>query len=188
MVKNVKGGSSHKGQARKHVMSSSNNNYKTRIAEDVCEIYAIVTALLGNGMCHVKDIEGKQYLCFIRGKFKGRGKRDNTITRDKWVLVGIRDFETNNDKKKLPKCDLLEVYSDADKEKLKSQVKINWSLLSDTNTNQSSHDDFVFADEKQNEYENIISNHDINIHKTTISFNDDNQLSHIEQHIDIDDI
>ena len=91
MVKNVKGGSGHKSQARKHVMASSRANHKTRLSENEYEIYAQVTALLGNGMCHVKDIDNKEYLCIIRGKFRGRGKRDNMLIRGKWVLIGIRE-------------------------------------------------------------------------------------------------
>ena len=71
-------------------------------------------------------IDEKERRCFIRGKFKGRGKRDNIIEVDKWVLVGLREFQQVpseivlvNGKKEMEMCDLLEVYSSSEKETLK---------------------------------------------------------------------
>lgn len=123
MVKNVKGGSGHKSQARKFTDSSNKtSNRATRFSQDEYEYYAQVVATLGNGMCHVMCNDGKKRLCHIRGKFRGRGMRDNTIRNGGWVLVGGRDFEAErgDGDKKLEKCDLLEVYNDVDKERLKT--------------------------------------------------------------------
>lgn len=121
MVKNTQGGSGHKSQARKFAANTKNLNVKTRFAVDPDEYYAQVSATLGNGMCHVICKDGKKMLCFIRGKFRGRGKRDNTINKGSWVLVGGRSYESEKSglKNDLDRCDLLEVYSDLDKEKLK---------------------------------------------------------------------
>ena len=44
-----------------------------------------------------------------------------------WVLVGIREWETTLDGK-LPKCDLLEIYSESDKEHL-NQTTTNFMVL-----------------------------------------------------------
>jgi translation initiation factor IF-1 len=125
MVKNVKGGSSHKSQARKFTSSGASGfESKTRFAEEY-EMYAQVVALLGNNMVHVQCSDLKKRLCIIRGKFRGRHKRDNTITNGSWVLVGIRDYVSEPDiystttSKSLEKCDLLEIYSEKDKERLK---------------------------------------------------------------------
>ena len=60
--------------------------------------------------------DGKKRICTIRQKFRGRSKRDHTIVIASWVLVGKRDWETTKEGR-LDKCDLLEVYSDADIEK-----------------------------------------------------------------------
>lgn len=75
-------------------------------------------------MSHV--LTKKDRRCFIRGKFKGRGKRDNIIEVDKWVLIGLREFQQApselvlvNGKKEMEMCDLLEVYSSSEKETLK---------------------------------------------------------------------
>ena len=123
MVKNVKGGSGHKSQARKFVnQGAKSSNRATRFSQDEYEYYAQVTKTLGNGMCHVICKDGRTRLCHIRGKFRGRGMRDNMIRNGGWVLVGGRDFESERSEKdtKLEKCDLLEVYSDVDKDRLKT--------------------------------------------------------------------
>ena len=130
MVKNVKGGSSHKGQARKFVVpASSKQIVKTRVALEDGELYAQVTKMLGNGFCHVLCQDNKTRLCFIRGKFRGRGKRDNMISNGRWILIGLRDYESEKAGGKLDNCDLLDVYSDQDKERLKNQIQtVNWKI------------------------------------------------------------
>ena len=133
MVKNVKGGSGHKSQARKFTTdNTSKQSVRTRLSTDVSEIYAQVTAVLGNGMCHVICADNIKRLCIIRGKFSGRLKRDNILNNGKWVLIGLREFETKKTGlgKDLDKCDLLEVYSDLDKDRLRAQVNtINWNIF-----------------------------------------------------------
>ena len=89
MVKNVKGGTGHKKQASKYTTQPSKLTVKLRLAVYEGEVYAQVTKLLGNGMCHVLCDDLKTRLCFIRGKFRGRGKRDNTLTPGKWILIGL---------------------------------------------------------------------------------------------------
>jgi translation initiation factor 1A len=138
MVKNTTGGSKTKGQARKLVSDSKTSSKALRISTDVFEVYAQVTKNLGNGMCHVLCVDNKARLCHIRGKFRGRGKRDNMIGLGSWILVGLREWEVGkDDTKKLENCDLLEVYSDYDKEKLKTTLTtVNWSsFISNDNKN-----------------------------------------------------
>jgi initiation factor 1A len=166
MVKNTKGGSGHKSQARKYETSGKQSNFKTRFSEDDFEYYAQVVAMLGNGMCHVMCKDGKKRLCIIRGKFRGRGKRDNTLTNGKWVLVGGRDFEAEKtgDGKDLEKCDLLEVYSDLDKERLKSLGGFNEFIIRDntfvpiSGSGSSRDNEFEFSDNAgEDEYNNLMS-------------------------------
>jgi hypothetical protein len=135
MVKNTTGGSKAKGQARKSVAPPATYQ-KLRLAIDVDEVYAKVTALLGNGMCLVICIDGRKRLCHIRGIFKGRGKRDNLISRNAYLLVGKRSWEGDEEKLvkgkiKYPNCDLLEVYSDHDMDRIKSleSKDKDWSLF-----------------------------------------------------------
>ena len=140
MVKNVKGGTGHKSQARKHVVAKE--NAKTRLASDEYEYYGFVTSVLGGSNCHVVCQDGVKRLCIIRGKFRGtRGKRDSYISKGTWVLVGIRDWSTESSKPDvLDKCDLLEVYNDNDKYKLKTVPNIDWSkfIINDFDTSNKS--------------------------------------------------
>ena len=114
MVKN-QGGNKSKKMGRKFI--SAPIDRRVRKAEEEGELYAVVTKLLGNGMFHANDPDGKERLCVMRNKFRGRGKRDNTVALGTWVLIGERDYEASCSK---PKCDLLEVYNDFEKMKLKN--------------------------------------------------------------------
>ena len=132
MVKNVHGGNKHKSQGRKFTNAKSSN--KLRVAENEGELYSIVTKMLGNGMFLAHCIDGIVRLGQIRGKFSGRGKRDNFVEIGKWVLVGEREWDVNSsaDKTKatkILKCDLLEVYNELDKEKLMDTVSMDWGIL-----------------------------------------------------------
>ena len=109
MGKNVMGGGkSRKGARNRH--SDLASQKATRYAKEAGEIYACVTRMFGGPNCEVKCVDGKLRMCVIRNKFRGRGKRDNTLTIGVWVLIGVRDWESAPEGK-LPKCDLLEVYS-----------------------------------------------------------------------------
>ncbi len=135
MVKNTHGGSGHKKFGRKFANNGGGNS-RLRVSENEYEMYAIVTKMCGNNMVHVHCIDDGMRLCHIRGKFTGRRKRDNFVTIGGWVMVGLRecddaivtaaDFAAG---RKLAGCDLLEVYSSAEKEQLKSNVDEKWSIL-----------------------------------------------------------
>lgn len=186
MVKNTTGGSKTKGQARKFVNAKASNTL--RISEDDSEVYAQVIKLLGGSMCHVNDAEGNTLLCHIRGKFRGRGKRDNFVGNGTWVLVGLREWETaKKDTAKLGNCDLLEVYSEYDKERLRNTVTtVNWALFvaNDTKTTSTYEDTGIeFSDEKTDEYKELVEAQiqESNLGKSTSILPDD-------EVVDIDDI
>lgn len=124
MVKNT-GGNKSKRQGRKYVNAPQQRS--VRYIKEEGEVYAIVTKLFGGSNCEVMCMDGKVRLCVIRNKFRGRDKRDNTISPNVWVLVGIRDWEARIGKPQ--KCDLLEVYSDGDREKIKSSGGADISRL-----------------------------------------------------------
>ena len=170
MVKNIKGGSGHKKFARKFTTGAKSNN-KLRISEDEGEIYAIVMKMLGNGMFHCFCMDGDTRLGHIRGKFSGRGKRDNMVETGKWVLIGLREWDITSDKSsamkttdkraKMQQCDLLEVYSPSDKERLRDTVVEDWGLLDNNDVSKSADitgevADILFASEKDLEREKII--------------------------------
>jgi len=182
MVKNTQGGNKHKCQARKFTSVKSSNKLRTALHEG--EIYGIVTKMLGSGMFYVECNDNIKRLGFIRGKFSGRGKRDNFLELGKWVLIGEREwdvFNKDNKTQKMIKCDLLEVYNELDKEKLKDSISIDWSSLilhenllkpiNSSNSFNSSNlincDDLIsFSTTKQEERERLLQEISENKHET----------------------
>ena len=155
MVKNTHGGSGHKKFARKNTTGSKSNRLRT--SEDEGEIYAIVTKLLGNGMFRCHCIDDKMRLGHIRRKFTFRGKRDNMVEDGKWVLIGLREWDIHTEtsgvsltkaSNKIQQCDLLEVYADSDKQKLRETVSENWQILdnNDMSRDKDKHTEFVGDD------------------------------------------
>lgn len=158
MVKNF-GGKKTKGMARKNLTAKPSNLLRTSANE--LEKYAQVSKTLGNGMCHVLCHDNITRLCHIRGKFRGRGKRDNFISVGVWLLIGLREWEGSGDGKKMNNCDLLEVYNDQDKERLKNTINdVNWRLFAtDRLTNKiiDEDEDVQFMDENEEDYYNLMN-------------------------------
>jgi hypothetical protein len=160
MVKNFSGGNKSKGFARKNFIIRDSN---LRISEDTAEVYAQVTKIYGGSACQVHGLNGSEYFCHIRGKFRGRGKRDNFISVSSWLLVGLREWE-NPAPGKVLNCDVIEVYNDSDKIKLKNTItNINWTPFINNDTRnigavkeEDADGDIIFSDEKTIEYENLI--------------------------------
>ena len=187
MVKNTCGGSKHKGQARKTV-NFGKSSIKLRIALDEGEIYAQVNKIFGGPLCSVLGIDNITRNGVIRGKFRNKGK--DIIKPGSWVLVGLRDWASEKPNV-VSTCDLLEIYLDSDKERLKKQQpNIDWKIFITNeggivNGNKNNQDEmFEFSDTTNEEYENIMKNEisstNANNTKTlAIAFNDD---------IDLDDI
>ena len=117
MVRNVSGGTSHKRFAKKHADTAPRALRRAGPGES----YGVVCEMSGGQHCKVVDEAGIKATCVIRKKFRGRGKRDNTIAVGTWVLVAPREYETApQEGGRAPKCDLLEVYSSLEREKLMS--------------------------------------------------------------------
>ena len=95
-----------------------------RTSDNDEEMYAIVTKMLGNGMCEVSGGDGVTRLCIIRKKFRGRLRQGNMVTTGATVLVGLRQWE-RNERSTMPKCDLLEVYNESEVRKLRQRGGIN---------------------------------------------------------------
>ena len=145
MVKNT-GGNKAKKFARKVVSAPDRG---TRLAEEQGEMYAIVLKLMGNNICEVLCIDGETRQCVIRKKFSGKGKRDNFLCKGRWVLVGLRSWEVTRKEKE--KCDLLEVYSDYNRETLIKKSSEDFrpflSIMCEQGENNSEFMEFVNAKE-----------------------------------------
>ena len=149
MVRNQGGGNRAKKQASKRSKGGGGGIQKgTRFAKEEAEVYACVISPFGNNMCKVICLDGIERLCVIRGKFRGRGKRNNLINRGVWVLVGLYEWSSNSAGSGLPKCDLLEVYSDGDKERLQQRSgDNNWDVIKNLDgvSSKSLEDDIEFT-------------------------------------------
>ena len=142
MVKNKKGGSKHKKLARKNVINN-NISRKLRKAELEGDMYARVVARHGGGHALIKCADKKERTLVIRGKFRGRNKRDNTIKLNGIVLVGLRSVSMGEvvEQRKKEKADLIYVYNDNDLDELK-QIKEVYDILS--NETKDNVDDDIF--------------------------------------------
>ena len=193
MVKNTKGGSGHKKFGRKFTTAKPNN--RLRVSLDEGEIYAIVTKMLGNNMFHCFCIDDVERLGHIRGKFTGRGKRENMIAPGTWVLIGIREWDmdkigevSKDKKKKLPQCDLLEVYSETDKDRLKDTVDEDWIKLNNNDATkiqaeQVNDNLFQFATDRDIERDRLIEEMN-SATATRVTL----KVEEIEEEVNIDDI
>ena len=156
MVKND-GGNKGKGLARKHV--NSGGSKQLRVATDEAERYAVVSKMLGNGMCYVRLLSGGSgtgdRLCIIRNKFKGRGKRDNILDSGSWVLIGMREWSSKQDT-----CDLLEVYNHGERDRLMKNEPCFKSVTAECDADTSSSSSVQFADSATMKYSNMVKGQD----------------------------
>ena len=127
MVKNKKGGRSHKKMSSKDSKSTERTT-KLILPRVEDEMIASVTQQYGHGHVNVMCNDGVERLCVIRKKFRGRHKRDNQIILNSLIMIGIRSYEVVAVGKK-PKCDLLYVYSNEQKKELKRGGHVHACLL-----------------------------------------------------------
>lgn len=181
MVKNNIGGNKSKGFARKNMVK---RDMRLRVAQDEGEIYAQAIRVMGGNIASAIDIHGNPLRAHIRGKFRGRGKHDNFIGPGTWLLVGLHDWQSKGGD--IKDCDILEVYSETDKTRLKNSVtNIDWNkfIANDSKTvGEKDESGIEFADEDTQEYEQLIATlANKGTSKTIITDVDDEQ-------IDVDDI
>ena len=114
MVKNA-GGNKSKKVARKNVSHTSTQD--VRKAVDASAMYAAVIKIYSSQRCSVLGADGNTYQCTIRGKFLKNKRSGEGLINGAWILIGFYDWEVRSDGSK--KCDLLEIYSNLEKDKLK---------------------------------------------------------------------
>ena len=146
MVKNT-GGNKSKKQARKTV-GPPTTTQNVRYVTEAGELYAVITKIYGGKTCQVMCDDGVSRRCTIRRKFMMSRRGDNALTLGTWLMAGLYDWEKRADGSQT--CDILEVYSVGEREKLKQTVntKILKHIMTvnnvlDDNKNGS---EFVFSD------------------------------------------
>lgn len=184
MVKNQGGNKSKKG-ARKLMVAPQNKNVREKDAKEPCEMYASMVKLYGGSICEVICEDGVTRLCVIRNKFRGRGKQDNFLSVGVLLLIGLRDWEVRHPDKK-ENCDLLCVYREDEKLKLKATAPGNWGALSDITERKTEIDTYGIIFENGNEADDVLlqsiqDEMNSDAADTTMKTGDDDE-------IDIDDI
>lgn len=186
MVKNF-GGNKSKKLARKVVTAPRDTRLRTPNPNEPDEQFACVSKMLGNGMCHVICGDQRPRICIIRNKFRGRSKRDNTISTGSFVLIDIRSWETVSDTK-IQKCDLLEVYNKSEMDRLIDTVKFDWTIFKGIGTKDEdkstieNDNGFEFTDTNTTELEQNIRD------DTKTAMDQSVSLGDCDEAIDIDDI
>ena len=192
MGKNIHGGSGHKKFGNKYNSNNGPRNNKLRVSEDKGEIYAIVSKMLGNGMFFCHCIDGIDRLGHIRGKFSGRGKRDNIVDIGKWVLIGLREWDnTSILKQKKQQCDLLEIYSDTDKMRLKETISNDWKVLDDNDLSKKEEyndGDVVFGSDRDFERERLLEEMKTSTIETITMKLENNSEEDVDTEVNVDDI
>ena len=122
MVKNTTGGSKSKGLARKN--QSRGGDARLRLPGDPLEQIACVTKMLGNGMCEIHTADNVRLIGHIGGKFRGKNKRNNLITVQSVVLIGLREWE-----RPVKNCEILTIYEETNIEQLKSIPSVNMTNI-----------------------------------------------------------
>jgi translation initiation factor 1A len=182
MVKNF-GGNKSKKQGRKFV-GDPKASKELRLPENEFEIIASVNKDYGNGRCLTICLDGKERICIIRNKFRGRGKKDNLVKIGTWVLIGRREWETIRDDKP-ENCDLLVVYRDDEKKKLMQSCDTDFTAIYKNDEHNSTPDENCpvdFVDEQTQEYLDAAEK-EILGKKTDETVTDNNDVI-----IDLDDI
>jgi hypothetical protein len=115
MVKNT-GGNKSKKQARKNVGQMAGQAVRRAVEQG--EMYAAVTKIYSSKRCEVMGADGVSRACTVRGKFIGRRRSgEGCLAPGVWIMIGFYDWEVRGDGSK--SCDLLEIYTSVEKEKLK---------------------------------------------------------------------
>jgi len=162
MVKNT-GGNKSKKVARKNVSSFGTRD--VRRATDENEVYASVSKIFSSQRCSVVAADGKTYQCNVRGKFlKNKRAGGGELSPGVWVLIGFYDWEVRSDGSR--NCDLLEIYTPIEKDKLKQLephklsvlMKIDGADLSELAFSNFNTTEETKKDE-ENDEENVVTNY-----------------------------
>jgi hypothetical protein len=174
MVKNFSGGNKAKSFARKN---ASQMKSPIVLPTNSLEQFAVVSKMVGNGICYVFTQTHPHLIAHIRKKFSGRFKKDNLIQMGTILLIGLREWEST-----AKNCDVLEVYNHSDLSIIKTHPAFSFTddMLNSFSRNQvstvSKEESIIFDENAEDDDFKDISNE-------IISINND-----FQEEINIDDI
>jgi len=146
MVKNA-GGNKSKKQARKTV-GAPTVTQNVRYVKEEGEMYAIITKIYGGKTCQVMCDDGISRRCTIRRKFMMSRRGDNALAVGSWLMAGLYDWEKRADGSQT--CDILEVYSAGERDKLKQTINAKFlkhiMAVNNTLEDNKNGNEFIFSD------------------------------------------
>jgi translation initiation factor IF-1 len=154
MVRNINGGCKTKSRARKDITDSSSTSREIRLPTNELEYIAYVNKACGDGRFDVILSDGEKNSCIVRGKHKGKGKRNNLVTIGSLILVGLREWE--NPRKT---SDLICIYSPYEIENIKRMPSI---CLSNFPSDSIDNDNDLFSNECYDDIPKQVIKTDIN--------------------------
>ena len=175
MVRNLKGGTGTKALARKHQNNSNDGNI--RLPSCPAEQFAFISKMFGHGICEAFIDDNTKLNAHIRNKFRGRQKRQNTVTPNSIVLVGLREWETSPSN-----CDILFIYDDNHLHTINNLPnpphnllkRINHNFIDNSNSNSNYDLEFnMFIDNNDN-INNNHNNHNNHNNNDNINHNNNN--------------
>ena len=119
---NLKGGKKYKRQKK----TTDGPKRQIRFKKEDAEIYGVVIKALGSCRFRVHCCDGKERL----GQLRAGMKKSVRITKDDWVLVGLRTFETSDEK-----CDIICKYFPDEVTILKRNGELNMASFGKNNNN-----------------------------------------------------
>lgn len=137
MVRNINGGSKTKSRARKDAVVSTSR--EIRLPTDELEFIAYVTKACGDGRFDVTLTNGEKITCVVRGKHKGKGKRNSLVVVGSLILVGLREWENPH-----KNSDLICIYSPYEIETIRRMPNIS---LVHFPSETSDYDNDIFSNE-----------------------------------------
>jgi len=147
MVKNA-GGNKSKKQARKTVSGLNTTTQNVRYTAEPGEIYAVIEKIYGGKTCQIMCEDGVSRRCTIRRKFTSARRGDNAIAPGTWIMAGLYDWEKRADGTQ--NCDMLEIYSSGEREKLKQTVNAKTLkhiiMVNNTFEGNSNGTEFIFSE------------------------------------------
>lgn len=160
-----------------------------RTSDNDDEMFAVVTKMLGNCMCEVRCADNIERLCIIRKKFTKRQKQRNQVAIGVTIMVGLRDWE-KNEKSRIPKCDLLEVYNESELRKLKQRGAINFENITHKSiVTENDEIEFDTSDKNNVNIEQQLANLDIDVgQQPNRNYDDTFSSDESDEDINIDDI
>lgn len=122
MVRNINGGNKAKSKARKDTSDESYQNNSIRLPENELEVLAFVNKCYGNGRFEITITDGSKISCVVRGKHKGKHRRNNLVAAGCLILVGLREWESP-----YKTSDLITTYSPFEVDTIKTIPGLNIS-------------------------------------------------------------